>query len=204
MDYLSALKTMLAGNPGALGQGNQMFQNYLGGQNQQMPTAPQMPQSPGMPQAQQRNQVFQNWHQGIPRGNFQPNRLSSASQNNMDHRAFNRQQLGLRQSAMQNRGLRNIAPTPQQAPTMMGVPLQTPQMPGANNPFFGSEFNQNGVRVGQQEMDQIAQAAQMYNQSTGQQLTPQQYDQMLNPPTFQQRWGQFDPSITNAPGQGII
>lgn len=75
---------------------------------------------------------------------------------------------------------------------------------GQSGPL-GMNFNQNGVLVGPLEMQRISEAAQSYNQATGQNLTPQQYDAQINPTTYMDRWGgNSQPQDLSGASQSVI
>lgn len=84
-------------------------------------------------------------------------------------------------------------PTTNTTSTTLGTPAppvnSAPGSWASTHPLTTKQYNGQDVIVGDQEMAMIADAATSYNKAMGTTLTPQQYDQKMNPNTYGARWG---------------
>lgn len=73
-----------------------------------------------------------------------------------------------------------------------------------DQPLETKKYGGQDVLVGDREMQNLKDGADNWNKTTGQNLTAQQYDYMLNPKTAGARWGEADPGAPATNGVAHI
>jgi len=79
--------------------------------------------------------------------------------------------------------------------SLTGDPAQVAKQgltPGTYNQVYGTnmiDYNGQQVLAGQQQLDSMKEGADSYNKALGKNLSPMEYDKMINPTTYGARWG---------------